>query len=82
MPQSTETTVRSDASGHFKAEGLAPGLYTVEGHAPGLPFTQEWNIRLPTSAEPRVLALPRVDERPFPKAPRRPASKELRCGTG
>jgi hypothetical protein len=80
-PAEERVRVVSDASGHFEVEGLAPGLYTVEGHAPGVPFTEQWNIRLPTAAEPRVLALPRVDARPLPQAPRRPASKELRCGT-
>jgi hypothetical protein len=80
-PAEERVTVMSDAAGRFEVEGLAPGLYTVEGHARGSPFTEEWNIRLPTAAEPRVLALPRPDERPFPRAPRRPASKELRCGT-
>jgi len=80
-PAEERVTVISDDGGFFQVQGLAPGLYTVEGHAPGIPFTEEWNIRVPTSAEPRVLALPRADERPFPKSPRRPASKELRCGT-
>lgn len=79
-PAEERVTVTSDASGRFEVEGLAEGLYTVEGHAPGARFTQEWNIRVPTAAEPRVLALPSSDNGAFPKAPRRPASKELRCG--
>jgi hypothetical protein len=80
-PAEERVTMMSDGAGNFEVEGLAPGLYTVEGHARGIPITEEWNIRLPTTAEPRVLALPRADERPVPKVPRRPASKELRCGT-
>jgi hypothetical protein len=79
-PAEERVTVMSDAAGFFRVEGLAPGLYTVEGHAPGMPLTEEWHLRVPTSAEPRVLALPRVEERPFPKVPRQPASMELRCG--
>jgi hypothetical protein len=79
-PAEERVTVTSDASGRFEVEGLAEGLYTVEGHAPGVPFTEEWSIRVPTASEPRVLALPGPDNRALPRAPRRPASKELRCG--
>jgi hypothetical protein len=80
-PAEERVTVTSDASGRFEVEGLAEGLYTVEGRAPGVPYTQEWSIRVPTAAEPRVLALPSPDDTALPKAPRRPASQELRCGS-
>jgi hypothetical protein len=80
-PADERLTVTSDAAGLFEVEGLAPGVYTVEGHAPGASLTEQWNIRLSTSAESRVLALPRGDGPRLPQAPQRPASKELRCGT-
>jgi hypothetical protein len=78
-PAEERVVVTSDATGSFRVEGLAPGLYTVEGRAPGSPHTVEWNLRVPV-AEPQVLALPRPGAAEPLWTPRRPPSKELRCG--
>ncbi|WP_224244600.1 carboxypeptidase-like regulatory domain-containing protein [Hyalangium gracile] len=78
-PAEERVTVTSDAAGRFRVEGLAPGLYSVEGRPPGSTSTVEWTLRLP-QAEPLVLALPKPGARRHTGAPRRPPSKELRCG--
>jgi hypothetical protein len=78
-PAEERVTVTSDSTGHFRVEGLAPGLYTVQGHAPGSSSLVEWTLWLP-SAEPRVLALPAPGAGVRRRSAERAPSKELRCG--
>jgi hypothetical protein len=49
-------TARSDASGRFALESLAPGSYAVSGHGPGGTYASRANVRLGARVE--LLLLP------------------------
>jgi hypothetical protein len=78
-PAEERVTVTTGATGSFRVDGLAPGLYMVQGHAPESSSTVEWTLWLP-SAEERVLALPGPGAGEHTRIPGRAPSKELRCG--